>query len=247
MISVTLADGSKVQVEAGAYMSELRREIEDLRATLTKQEDEKKEAMQQNLMAYIQALPEKEIKDLTANMSPEVYRGCPRKQTSLWFGLMPALFVGAGGHAEAGERHRAVDGAGKGRRTKHDDSAARQRHGAALHVATGHRLPPSRARGTVSDSCFMSLSFPPPPFPPLPPSPLAQARRKRAAQRSLSILFTLLSPRRFIGGLAPNGTAGDVPQPGEEMTFDFPLEEALRDSETKAMEHDGNADQGQKF
>mmetsp|Transcript_16850 Transcript_16850/g.64177 ORF Transcript_16850/g.64177 Transcript_16850/m.64177 type:complete len:109 (-) Transcript_16850:97-423(-) len=53
--------------------------------------------------------------------------------------------------------------------------------------------------------------------------------------------------RRFIGGLAPNGTAGDVPQPGEEMTFDFPLEEALRDSETKAMEHDGNADQGQKF
>mmetsp|Transcript_41893 Transcript_41893/g.131332 ORF Transcript_41893/g.131332 Transcript_41893/m.131332 type:complete len:225 (-) Transcript_41893:576-1250(-) len=64
MISVTLGDGSKVEVEAKAYMSELRREVEELRSTLVAQEAEKKEAMQNDLIAYIKTLPERDMKDL---------------------------------------------------------------------------------------------------------------------------------------------------------------------------------------
>jgi len=71
-ISVTMNDGQTVQVDAAAYTQELRREIESLRADLERVEQEKKENKESDLLAYIKSLPEDQMRDLTANMSPEV-------------------------------------------------------------------------------------------------------------------------------------------------------------------------------
>lgn len=71
-ISVTMNDGQKVQVDAAAYTQELRREIESLRADLERVELEKKENKESDLLAYIKSLPEDQMRDLTASMSPEV-------------------------------------------------------------------------------------------------------------------------------------------------------------------------------
>ena len=70
-IAVQIAEGVEAEVDAAAYMAELRQEVEGLRAQLTvakvKQADEG-----QGVMQYLQSLPADEARQLTSEVSKEV-------------------------------------------------------------------------------------------------------------------------------------------------------------------------------
>lgn len=64
--------GVDLEVDAAAYMSELRSEVSKLREELTTTRKEKEEALRKDLLLYIRTLPEKELRSLTSTMSPDV-------------------------------------------------------------------------------------------------------------------------------------------------------------------------------
>ena len=65
------ADGA-VEVDAAAYMYELRNEVSKLRDELSITRKEKEEALRKDLLAYIRSLPPKELQSLTETMSQDV-------------------------------------------------------------------------------------------------------------------------------------------------------------------------------
>ena len=62
----------EMEVDAEAYMSELRSEVSQLRDELMIARKEKEEALRKDLLAYIRTLPEKELRDLSSTMSSDV-------------------------------------------------------------------------------------------------------------------------------------------------------------------------------
>lgn len=64
--------GAEVEVDAAAYMSELRTEVSKLRDELSITRKEKEEALRKDLLLYIRSLPEKELRSLTSTMHQDV-------------------------------------------------------------------------------------------------------------------------------------------------------------------------------
>jgi len=61
-----------MEVDAAAYMSELRSEVAMLQNELAVTRKEKEEAIRKDLLLYIRTLPEKELRSLTNTMSQDV-------------------------------------------------------------------------------------------------------------------------------------------------------------------------------
>lgn len=70
--SSSAANGVELEVDAAAYMSELRLEVSQLRDELMTARKAKEEALRKDLLLYIRTLPEKELRSLTNTMSPDV-------------------------------------------------------------------------------------------------------------------------------------------------------------------------------
>lgn len=81
-------DGMEIEVDAAAYMSELRDEVSRLRDELTEAKENKDEALQKDLLLYIRTLPAQELKSLTNTMSQDVLV-CMK-------GLVQAVLAGIG-------------------------------------------------------------------------------------------------------------------------------------------------------
>lgn len=82
-------DGLEIEVDAAAYMSELRAEVSKLRDELTETKEKKEAAiLQQDLLMYIRTLPAQELKSLTNTMSQDVLV-CMK-------GLVQAVLAGIG-------------------------------------------------------------------------------------------------------------------------------------------------------
>eukprot|EP00815_Leptocylindrus_aporus_P007813 CAMPEP_0116062200 /NCGR_PEP_ID=MMETSP0322-20121206/7594_1 /TAXON_ID=163516 /ORGANISM="Leptocylindrus danicus var. apora, Strain B651" /LENGTH=377 /DNA_ID=CAMNT_0003547415 /DNA_START=223 /DNA_END=1356 /DNA_ORIENTATION=- len=64
--------GFEVEVDAGAYMSELRDEVNRLREELSSVREAKEEAIRQDLLAYIRTLPAQQMQSLTNTISEDV-------------------------------------------------------------------------------------------------------------------------------------------------------------------------------
>jgi hypothetical protein len=80
--------GLEMEVDAEAYMSELRSEVSRLKEELGQTRDVKEEALQKDLLVYIRTLPKQELKSLTNTMSKDVLV-CMK-------GLVQAVLVGVG-------------------------------------------------------------------------------------------------------------------------------------------------------
>jgi hypothetical protein len=81
-------DGMEIEVDAAAYMSELRDEVSRLRDELTETKETKDEALRKDLLLYIRTLPAQELKSLTNTMSQDVLV-CMK-------GLVQAVLAGIG-------------------------------------------------------------------------------------------------------------------------------------------------------
>jgi hypothetical protein len=81
-------DDKEIEVDAAAYMSELRGEVARLRDELTETKESKDEALRKDLLLYIRTLPAQELKSLTNTMSQEVLV-CMK-------GLVQAVLAGIG-------------------------------------------------------------------------------------------------------------------------------------------------------
>lgn len=81
-------DGSEIEVDAAAYMSELRSEVAKLRDELVSTKEAKEEALRKDLLLYIRTLPAQELKSLTNTMSQDVLV-CMK-------GLVQAVLAGIG-------------------------------------------------------------------------------------------------------------------------------------------------------
>lgn len=66
------AGALEMEVDAAAYMSELRSEVAKLRDELMVTRKEKEEAMRKDLLQYIRTLPPQELQSLTNTMSQDV-------------------------------------------------------------------------------------------------------------------------------------------------------------------------------
>lgn len=64
--------GMEMEVDAKAYFSELRAEVEKLRSELSATEKEQEEALRKDLLMYIRTLPQQELQSLTNTMSQDV-------------------------------------------------------------------------------------------------------------------------------------------------------------------------------
>ena len=98
--SITAATSSKkggleVEVDAKAYMSELRREVKRLRDELELSQQAREEELQKDLLAYIRTLPKGELQHLTGTMSTEVLDAMK--------GLVTAVLSGIGEEADEEE------------------------------------------------------------------------------------------------------------------------------------------------
>ena len=72
MIKVNLSadpDGMQAEVDASAYMAELRSEVEQLRGDLVRSKEASQEAEGGGLLAYIQSIGREKISDLTSSVS----------------------------------------------------------------------------------------------------------------------------------------------------------------------------------
>lgn len=87
--------GLEVEVDAKAYMSELRREVKRLRDELELSQQARKEELQKDLLAYIRTLPKGDLQHLTGTMSTEVLDAMK--------GLVTAVLSGIGEEAEEEE------------------------------------------------------------------------------------------------------------------------------------------------
>jgi len=74
-IKVKLSADSDTEVEAAAYMSELRNEVEQLRHQLLQTRESTLEAQGGGLLAYIQSLGRENIATLTSSISQDVLDG----------------------------------------------------------------------------------------------------------------------------------------------------------------------------
>ncbi|KAL3922902.1 MAG: hypothetical protein SGARI_006346 [Bacillariaceae sp.] len=81
-------DGTEIEVDAAAYMSELRSEVSKLREELVTTKEAKEEALRKDLLMYIRTLPAQELKSLTNTMSQDVLV-CMK-------GLVQAVLAGIG-------------------------------------------------------------------------------------------------------------------------------------------------------
>jgi len=70
-IQVKLGD-QEIKIDAESYVSELRREVENLRNELVSMKQQQAGQEAQDLLAYVQKLEEEEMKSLTEGVSPEV-------------------------------------------------------------------------------------------------------------------------------------------------------------------------------
>jgi hypothetical protein len=82
------SDGMEIEVDAAAYMSELRSEVSKLRDELVLKREAKEEALKKDLLLYIRTLPAQELKALTNTMSQDVLV-CMK-------GLVQAVLAGIG-------------------------------------------------------------------------------------------------------------------------------------------------------
>lgn len=62
----------ELEVDAAAYMSELRTEVSQLRDELTLRRKEKEEAIRKDLLLFIRTLPEQQLRELTGTVSQDV-------------------------------------------------------------------------------------------------------------------------------------------------------------------------------
>ncbi|CAM9239431.1 unnamed protein product, partial [Choristocarpus tenellus] len=62
----------EMEVDADAYMSELRGQVEQLETQLLAIHQKEQEAVENDLLLYIKSMPEVQLKGLTTNVSPEV-------------------------------------------------------------------------------------------------------------------------------------------------------------------------------
>ena len=62
----------ELEVDAAAYMSELRTEVSQLRDELILRRKEKEEAIRKDLLLFIRTLPEQQLRELTGTISQEV-------------------------------------------------------------------------------------------------------------------------------------------------------------------------------
>ena len=62
----------EVEVDAAAYMAELRNEVAKLREDLVTTRKEKEDEIRKDLLLYIRTLPQKELKSLTSTLSDDV-------------------------------------------------------------------------------------------------------------------------------------------------------------------------------
>ena len=81
-------DGMEIEVDAEAFMSELRAEVSNLRDELTETKEAKDDTLRKDLLLYIRTLPAKELKSLTDTMSEDVLV-CMK-------GLVQAVLAGIG-------------------------------------------------------------------------------------------------------------------------------------------------------
>lgn len=65
-------DAPVVEVDAAAYMSEIRDQVKQLRSSLALTKKQKEDAIRKDLLAFIRTLPEKEMQDLSSTMSEDV-------------------------------------------------------------------------------------------------------------------------------------------------------------------------------
>lgn len=72
--SIGSSDGGafELEVDAAAYMSELRNEVEQLRNELALSQKKEEDAMRKDLLQYIRTLPPTELQSLTNTMSQDV-------------------------------------------------------------------------------------------------------------------------------------------------------------------------------
>jgi hypothetical protein len=66
------SSGMEIEVDAAAYMSELRSEVSRLKEELAQSVEAKDEALKKDLLMYIRTLPRQEMKSLTDTMSKDV-------------------------------------------------------------------------------------------------------------------------------------------------------------------------------
>lgn len=71
-ITVTLPDGTDVEVDANAYVSELAQEVQGLKAELVSLKHKQEQDKLQDLLAYVQNLEGQEMASLSNNISPDV-------------------------------------------------------------------------------------------------------------------------------------------------------------------------------
>ena len=93
--SSTKKGGLEVEVDAKAYMSELRRDVKRLRDELELSQQAREEELQKDLLAYIRTLPKGELQHLTGTMSTEVLDAMK--------GLVTAVLSGIGEEADEKE------------------------------------------------------------------------------------------------------------------------------------------------
>jgi hypothetical protein len=80
--------GMEIEVDAAAYMSELRSEVAKLKEDLAQTREAKEEALRNDLLMYIRTLPAQELQSLTNTMSQDVLVGMK--------GLVGAVLSGIG-------------------------------------------------------------------------------------------------------------------------------------------------------
>lgn len=96
LISAVSSPGMELEVDAQAYMSELRGEVSRLRDELDVTRQAKEEETRKDLLMYIRTLPQQELQQLTGTMSPGVLEAMK--------GLVTAVLAGIGedGDGKAG-------------------------------------------------------------------------------------------------------------------------------------------------
>ena len=70
--NATASSRMEMEVDAAAYMTELRSEVQQLRDELTRTQQSKEEEIRKDLLLYIRTMPEEELRSLTNTMSQDV-------------------------------------------------------------------------------------------------------------------------------------------------------------------------------
>jgi len=86
-ITVKIAEGMEAEVDAAAYMAELRAEVEGLRAELVSIKQQQQDPGPGGLLAYMQSLAPEEAQSLTSNVSQDVLEAMGQLVSSLLIDL----------------------------------------------------------------------------------------------------------------------------------------------------------------